>query len=104
MLWVYPVETGTDSITICSGDSIELGGILRTTAGTYTDTNMLGGTAHINQVTLFVNTPSNINTSLSIAQGDSVLLGGIYRTASGTYCDTIGVCDTIKLCDTYSRC
>ena len=96
MLWVYPVENGTDSITICQGDSIELGGMLRSTVGAYADTNFIGGTAHINQVTLFINQPVISNSNMFIATGDSAFLAGMWRYTSGTYCDTIGGCDSIN--------
>lgn len=95
LLWVYPVQNGTDSITICQGDSMLLGGMLRSTAGAYSDTAMIGGTAFINQVTLFVNQPVFSNTNMFIATGDSTFLAGMWRYTSGTYCDTIGGCDSI---------
>ena len=96
LLWVYPVQYGTDSITICQGESILLGGVMRSSAGTYTDTAMIGGTAHINQVSLFINQPVVSNSTMSITTGDSIYLAGAWRYSSGTYCDTIGGCDTVS--------
>ena len=95
LLWVYPVQNGIDSLTICQGDSVELGGILRSTAGTYSDTSILGGTAFINQVALSVNQAIFSNSNMFIAIGDSVFLFGTWRYTSGTYCDTIGGCDSV---------
>jgi hypothetical protein len=94
-LWVYPVQFGTDSITICQNDSVLLGGIFRSTAGTYIDTTIIGGTAHINTTSLFINVPTQVNNSMSIVLGDSAYLAGAWRTGSGTYCDTIGNCDSL---------
>jgi len=99
LLWVYPVQFGTDSITICQNDSVLLGGIFRSTAGTYADTTFSGGTAIINSTTLFISVPAQVSNSMSIVSGDSAYIAGSWRTTAGTYCDTIGSCDSV-ICTT----
>ena len=96
MLWIYPVQNGTDSLTICQGDSALLGNIYRTTAGIYSDTTIVGGTAIINSTTLFINSPQISSSSMNLNTGDSAFLAGSWRYVSGTYCDTIGACDSIN--------
>lgn len=95
LLWVYPVQNGMDSLSICQGDSTLLGGVYQSTAGVYIDTTFVGGTAVINTTTLFVNTPQTSTTSMNIATGDSAFIAGGWRFTSGTYCDTIGACDSL---------
>ena len=96
MLWVYPVQNGTDSLTICQGDSVILGSIFRSTVGVYADTVFVGGTAMINSTTLFINVPQVSSSNMNLNTGDSAFLAGNWRYVSGTYCDTIGACDSVN--------
>ncbi|MDC1221224.1 M43 family zinc metalloprotease [Salibacteraceae bacterium] len=96
LLWVYPVQNGTDTLTICQGDSALLGNVYRTTAGVYADTSILAGTAVINSTTLFINVPQISSSNMNLNTGDSAFLAGSWRFVSGTYCDTIGACDSVN--------
>ena len=78
----------TNSVTasICSGDSIILGGAYQTVAGSYDDvyaTNS-GCDSLVNTV-LSINLSITDSVSASICQGDSMMVGGAYQTASGSY-------------------
>lgn len=96
LLWVYPVQNGIESLTICQGDSALLGNVYRTTAGVYADTSIVAGTAVINSTTLFINAPQISSSNMNLNTGDSAFLAGSWRFVSGTYCDTIGACDTVN--------
>lgn len=91
---------GNDSITICQGDSIFLGGAYRKTAGNYTEIlaapstgcdSILTTQLTVNQVYL-----SELDTS--ICEGGQIYLGGGYQNQEGTYEDyfvTVNGCDSI---------
>ncbi len=96
LLWVYPIQNGTDSLIICQDDSVLLGNVYRTTAGVYVDTSIVSGTALVNSTTLFINVPQISSSNLNLNTGDSAFLAGIWRFISGTYCDTIGACDSVN--------
>lgn len=91
--------SGTGSATICAGDSIMLGGVWQTAAGTYLDTLMSGaGCDSIATITLTVTAAVTSTGSATICVGDSILLGGAWQTAAGTYMDTLvsaAGCDSI---------
>ncbi|OFZ00066.1 MAG: hypothetical protein A3K10_05645 [Bacteroidetes bacterium RIFCSPLOWO2_12_FULL_31_6] len=104
---VYFEITGVDSVvtvtdtsaSICSGDSILLGGAYQTTAGVYSDTlTSYAGNDSIVNTTLTIVSFLTTNLSEFICQGDSILLGGSYQTISGAYSDTLTSnfgCDSI---------
>ena len=98
-LSVNPVTSTPQNASICTGDSILLGGAYQTAAGIYEDTLTSAlGCDSIIQTTLTVNTVILTPISDSICQGDSILLGGIFQTTAGIYNDTlvaIGGCDSV---------
>ena len=98
-LIVNPNYTVPQTISICNGDSVLLGGTYQNTAGTYYDTlSTVNGCDSVMVSTLVVNPVYNINTAAAICDGDSILLGGTYQTTAGTYTDTlpsINGCDSI---------
>ena len=85
--------------TICSGDSILLGGVYQTTAGTYMDTLFTStGCDSIVSTILVVNPSYTVATAAAICSADSVLLGGAFQNTSGIYVDTLQTnngCDSI---------
>jgi gliding motility-associated-like protein len=90
VLHLHPISTASRSLSICHGGSIVLGGLPRTTAGTYYDTlaNYLGCDSILNSVLSF--TPySSGSRNVRICPGGSMILGGIPRTSAGTYYDTL---------------
>ncbi|NVK03929.1 MAG: T9SS type A sorting domain-containing protein [Flavobacteriia bacterium] len=85
--------------SICSGDSLFVGGAYQSQPGVYFDTlTTLAGCDSIIETTLdFYQTPISSST-VFICQGDSVLIFGNYQSAMGTYSDTTNAangCDSI---------
>lgn len=85
---------------ICQGDSILLGGVYQTTAGTYMDSlqNMMGCDSVILTTNLSVISTIITSDTVQICQGDSILIAGNYQTMAGTYSDTLQTatsCDSI---------
>jgi len=90
-----------DTVSICLGDSIFLGGIYRFSTGLYYDSlTTIYGCDSIFVTTLIVDSSFNDTTFLSICNGDSVLLGGYYQYSTGIYHDsstTASGCDSILI-------
>jgi gliding motility-associated-like protein len=91
-LTIMPLPTNAVNASICTGDSLFIGGAFQNSAGAYNDTIVAGG---VNGCDSIVTTtlallplPTSV-VNISICQGDSVLLSGIYQNTSGTYNDTI---------------
>ena len=98
-LLVNPTYYASDTIELCSGDSLFVGGTYQTTAGIYLDTlsSSIGCDSIIESIVSIINYVSQYDT-LSICAGDSILLGGSYVFTTGNYVDTISVtgsCDSI---------
>jgi hypothetical protein len=91
--------TSSQTLNICSGDSIFLGGAYQNTTGTYIDTLTAGnGCDSVLTSTLFVSNIATGSQALSICSNDSVMLGGIYQNTSGIYVDTLTAnngCDSV---------
>ena len=78
------------SIQICSGDSLLVGGQYQTLSGIYKDTlTNIGGCDSIIHTTLSVAAAITSTESLSICQGDSIMIDGIYQHTAGTYSYTL---------------
>lgn len=88
-LIVLSTSFGSDSFTICDGDSVIIAGTYQFVAGNYSDT-LLGanGCDSIVDVLLVVNPSYFIQVPTSICQGDSAFLAGSYQLTSGIYLDT----------------
>ncbi|MEZ4721048.1 MAG: T9SS type A sorting domain-containing protein [Flavobacteriales bacterium] len=101
VLEVVPVVKLVDTLSICQGDSILIGGQFRTERGLYADTAYQYMTAYLTGSYLNVQEGSLSHDSMSLNLGDSALIGGMWRTQSGTYCDTMGCgeiqCTTITI-------
>lgn len=96
---VNPTYTILDSATICSADSIFIGGNWQNTAGTYYDSlATLLGCDSIIETTLTVNPSPLVLVTISICPGDSIFLGGAFQSTPNTYYDTLSTslgCDSI---------
>ncbi|MDG2330623.1 MAG: gliding motility-associated C-terminal domain-containing protein [Flavobacteriales bacterium] len=88
-----------ENASICSGDSIFLGGFYQSSVGTYNDTlSSALGCDSIIQTTLSLIPEVTSSTALNICAGDSALIGGIYYSSDGIYNDTLTAstgCDSI---------
>jgi|GEM_PF-2142355 len=100
ILTVFPTFATNDTVEICDGDSILLGGSFTTVPGTYIDTLVsVNGCDSIVTSQLIVNPTFFASVNDTICQGDLyVLPGGDTATVSGTYQDTLltaAGCDSI---------
>jgi hypothetical protein len=101
VLGVWQSYSMMDTVTICDGDSVMLGGAMQTTSGTYTDSmTTMNGCDSILTTMLVVNPTYSMMLSDSICDGDSLFVGGAFQTTSGTYTDsmvTANGCDSIVM-------
>ncbi|PCH94038.1 MAG: hypothetical protein COB85_06100, partial [Bacteroidetes bacterium] len=96
-LTVYPSYQFFNTLAICSGDSIQIGSVFHSTAGTYVDSFLTGNNCDsIISTTLLLDPAYNLIDSVTICSGDSFFLGGAYQFVSDTYIDTF---PTISSCD-----
>ncbi len=87
----------SQTIQICQGQSIVIGGTTRAISGTYYDSLIsVNGCDSIIETTLIVNTKYTIQQTKEICNGESILLGGSQQTTAGTYYDSL---KTSKGCD-----
>lgn len=97
-LTVYPVYTTQQSLSICEGESIFVGGANQTEPGTYQDVyTSIHGCDSIVETELKVYRVQNTQQSISICEGDSIYLEGAYQKTSGVYHDSFlssGGCDS----------
>ncbi len=102
---VNPKDLTTDSVEICNGDSLFVGGAYQTADGVYYDTLQ-----NINSCDSVIVTVLQIKDSLltqvkdSICWGDSILIGGSYESTPGIYYETLVSafgCDSIIEVDLY---
>lgn len=96
---VLPVGRSSQDMRICAGDSILLGGVYQSIAGTYYDTLVAtNGCDSILATRLFIKPNYSVMVSDSICQGDSILIGGSYQTMAGSYTDSLMAtngCDSV---------
>ena len=100
-LTVNPAYVTPETINVCTGDSVSIGGVYYSTSGEYDDTlSTTLGCDSIIRVTLTVASQFVLNFSSSICSGDSSYIGGSYQTTSGIYTDSLiasGGCDSIRI-------
>ncbi len=85
-LRVAAVSSSFQSLILCQGERVELGGEFRTESGTYYDTYQnRAGCDSVVTTQLMVRTPPDVRRSLTICSGDSARIGDHYRTTVGTY-------------------
>lgn len=89
-----------DTVTICPGDTLVVGGIPRWEPGSYksysrdTSSNCQCGS---NDTVIVFDSATIVLDTFSICQGDSMFLEGQYRTTAGIYYDTVSGngCDSV---------
>ena len=89
----------SDSMFICSGDSIFVGGAFQYNTGLYFDTLTSAiGCDSILETYLQVDSILYSYDSIALCSGDSVLISGNYQSTGGIYRDTLvafGGCDSV---------
>lgn len=100
-LTVNTVVPGTNTITICQGDSVFVGGAYQQLAGNYTDT-IIGGSSFgcdsVLTTTLIVNASTSFNQSFEGCEGFEVIVGNNTYTSTGIYIDILtgaNGCDSV---------
>ncbi|WP_338395407.1 hypothetical protein [Fulvitalea axinellae] len=90
-----------NSMMICAGDSIRIGGLFRKTAGTYYDSLLTqSGCDSVMAIDVMVAPEYEFRFEKAIPLGDSMLLGGEYRKESGEYYDSLLTdrgCDSVLI-------
>ena len=98
-LVVENLPISSDSVSICSGDSIVIGGSYQLNPDNYFDTLVsFSGCDSIVETQLFIDSVLFGTDSLTICFEDSVLIGGNYQTITGNYVDTLtsnAGCDSV---------
>ncbi len=88
-LTVLPSPSYTMSQTICQGDTVWVGGMAFTQAGTHTITfTAANGCDSVVTLNLTVNPTYNVSDTVMICQGDSALIHGQWQTQAGVYSHT----------------
>jgi uncharacterized repeat protein (TIGR03803 family) len=98
-LTVLPLNTFTQTPTICSGQTLSVGTSTYTTTGTYTDvvsSVVTGCDSTITTHLTVLSAASSTSNTISICSGQSVNVGTDVYTSSGTYTFTYngGACDS----------
>ena len=96
---VNPIVSGSTNISICQGDSILIGGVFVSSAGSYTSTLTSSlGCDSILTTNLSINPITTATLSFTICQGDSVFIESVYyfndTIVPYTYTSSAG-CDSI---------
>ena len=99
---LLPSPTTLTTLSLCPGESINIGGILYNQPGTVTDTipSLNGGCDTIATYIILRADQPVIYDTLSLCPGDTLMLNGHLYWQTGTFLDTIyapepGVCDTL---------
>ncbi|MBK9448198.1 MAG: T9SS type A sorting domain-containing protein [Bacteroidetes bacterium] len=93
-LTVTPTVFGSDSATICSGDSVVFGNQILQTTGVFTETfQAQSGCDSTVTFSLTVNPPMTMSISDTICDGDIYTLGSQSLTQPGTYSETFSAID-----------
>ena len=97
-IFVNPISVSSDSLSICSGDSILIGSNYYSSPGIYIDSLLtIGGCDSIINTSLFIGNSSTNNQNITICSGQSYTVGSNTYSISGNYSDTVtfGGCDSI---------
>ncbi len=95
----YKEIYGNSSISVCYGDSVQMGDTILKTTGIYTITTTTpAGCDYIQTVDFYVNPPEYDVTNATICMGESYLWNGKYYNKTGIYYDTL---QNSKSCDVY---
>lgn len=100
-LTMVPDFNTVQTFTICSGDSVVVGGNTYTTSGTFT-ANFISGSGCDSTIITNLTVLNSITAtqSLSICNGDSVIVGTSIYTTAGIYSDlmvSVSGCDSIVI-------
>lgn len=89
VLTIHPTFDLEEEMTICSGESVLLGGQLQTESGVYTDTyQTIHGCDSIVHTNLIVVDEIVTTATAEICEGESIFLEGEMQTEPGDYTDT----------------
>ncbi len=89
-LTVLPAPAFAQSLSVCNGDSVQVGNNIYTGSGTYFDTlTTVSGCDSTITTVLSVLPAASFAQSLSVCNGDSVQVGNNIYAGSGTYFDTL---------------
>lgn len=92
------IQTG-QSVTLCNGESLFVGGANQTTSGTYVDTFIsTGGCDSVVTTQLTVLAPILVNATAQVCQGGSIFLAGGLQNTPGNYTEvftSINGCDSV---------
>ncbi|MEM6801985.1 MAG: thrombospondin type 3 repeat-containing protein, partial [Bacteroidota bacterium] len=90
-LTVLPVDTVTNQVSICQGDTYTEGNSVYTLSGTYVDTliSLITGCDSIVITNLSVQPIISVNNPVSICEGQSYSIGNSVYSLAGTYVDTL---------------
>jgi gliding motility-associated-like protein len=103
ILTVKPWATHTQTLSICFGQSVTVGGKVHSTSATYIDTLIntgVNGCDSVVTTNLTVKPWATYTQTLSICFGQSVTVGAKVHSISGTYIDTlinagVNACDSV---------
>ncbi len=117
-LTVRPLDSMSQTVTLCKGQSLIVGSSIHNTSGTYIDT-LVAFDAHgcdsIITTNLTIMTVDTVSQSVTLCAGQSLTVGSVVHTATGTYTDTLTAADmhgcdsivttnlTIRTIDTFSQ-
>ena len=97
-IYVNTISYSSDTLSICSGDSIQIGSNYYSIPGIYNDTlSTTNGCDSIINTNLLVGSSSVNSQNITICSGQSYTVGSNSYSVSGNYSDTItfGGCDSI---------
>lgn len=87
---IKPVKTANRSVTICGGDSAEIGGKYYKTVGTYNDSVFVANCLDsVISAQLSVLTSQHDTAAIDLCAGDVFVVNGQQVTTSGTYVDNL---------------
>ena len=87
---LYGNQTSNQSLVICAGDSLFVGGAWQQTAGVYTDIlQSVSGCDSIVITNLDLHGNQASDQSLVICAGDSLFVGGAWQQTAGVYTDVL---------------
>jgi gliding motility-associated-like protein len=96
---VIDIRGSRDSMTICEGDTINLGNQLIINSGTYIDSTIVGSCFRIDTIEIFTLSNSFTRDTFTICEGDSASIFGTFQQLSMVYSQTFSAgngCDSLS--------
>lgn len=91
----YAVPYSQQAVTICSNDSVTIGGNSYSTTGIYLDTTVAStGCDSIIMLDLTVIPAANTTLNYTICSGDSIQVGNSFYSSTGIFVDTLSAANT----------